>query len=435
MLKYQSYVIVACLLCLGLSSCGKADKPIALTLVFSSHLLGELEPCGCTMEGDFGGIRRQATAIEQLRQRDSHLILISGGALLDTTSVTAKIKNEYILKGFQQLKYDAIALQPRDTAFGLSLLQSVPLPWLANKSWNAQIRAERQKKLPEVSVVFYSAMNLAKAVHQPGNQTPLHEFDGKALAKQIQQRHQQHFLTVLMTDQEPTVLAQWLDLKNVDVLLIPNTNSDQYRKAEVLAHTLVIRPGKQGKQLGVLHLQWSAQQHRLLSYQQKIISLSTKVANAASMQTWYQHYNQAAKQLYQQRAQANAKWVQHPIYAGAETCGTCHLKAMTVWQSSQHSHALNALKAVNKQFDPECVGCHVVGYGQAGGFVDELLTPQLSHIQCESCHGPGLAHVQSPALQKMANLKLQAQPICLQCHNEKHSPVFDFKTYWPRIAH
>ena len=41
-----------------------------LSLIYSGNLDGELEPCGCTAEGDFGGIRRRATALATLRKHD-----------------------------------------------------------------------------------------------------------------------------------------------------------------------------------------------------------------------------------------------------------------------------------------------------------------------------------------------------------------------------
>ena len=416
--------LIFCLLPLSLllGGCVKKNEPVALMMVVSGNLLGELEPCGCTLEGDFGGIKRQASVIEQLRKQDPNLLLVSTGALLDTEAVSANIKNQYILTGFQQLNYDAIALQNRDQSFGLSSLRTTALPWLAKNVLADFVATERKKTIKEISVSVFSAM-------QAESQT---ESLPAALIKKIQQRHQQGVLTILITDQQPEHLKQTLDFKNLDILIMPN-NDTKFSEPQIFGRTLVVRPGNQGQKLGVLHLM--VKQGHIINYRQTIQALGKTIPDAPSLKTWYSQYNQALKIFYQARAKISAELMQKPAYVGAETCGTCHSKALEKWHSSLHSQALLALKRVNKQFDPECVSCHVVGYGQAGGFVDEFLTPQFANVQCESCHGSGVEHVKAPALNKMADLKRRHPPVCVACHNEKHSPVFNFDQYWPRVAH
>ena len=53
---------------------------------------------------------------------------------------------------------------------------------------------------------------------------------------------------------------------------------------------------------------------------------------------------------------------------------------------SRHSHAYETLNRVNKAFDPECLSCHVTGWGENGGFISEVDTPKLKNVQCEVCH-------------------------------------------------
>ena len=54
-----------------------------MTIIYSSNLDGELEPCGCTLEGDLGGIKRRATLVDELRKTSPELFLISSGGYID----------------------------------------------------------------------------------------------------------------------------------------------------------------------------------------------------------------------------------------------------------------------------------------------------------------------------------------------------------------
>ena len=118
-------------------------------------------------------------------------------------------------------------------------------------------------------------------------------------------------------------------------------------------------------------------------------------------------------------------------YAGEATCANCHQKEHQVWETSRHAHAMATLEKKNQQFDNECIGCHVVGY-QKGGFQSLYTTPQLANVQCEECHGPGLAHSGNPT----KGYGFVATPVgCMRCHKEPNDPDFKFAIYWPKIKH
>jgi hypothetical protein len=89
-----------------------------------------------------------------------------------------------------------------------------------------------------------------------------------------------------------------------------------------------------------------------------------------------------------------------PKYVGSKRCQDCHPSAFQVWEKSPHSHAYETLvKAKDpslRQFDPECVACHVVGFGKTGGFTGPDDTSRLKNVGCESCHGPCSEHVKAP---------------------------------------
>jgi hypothetical protein len=118
---------------------------------------------------------------------------------------------------------------------------------------------------------------------------------------------------------------------------------------------------------------------------------------------------------------------------------------MQAWQQSKHSHAWQTL--VDAENDPkrygwpvtkypDCVGCHVVGYGQQTGFVSAEKTPHLQDVGCERCHGPGLDHVQSGGQKAMGILGgLTPSVMCTQCHDYEQSPDFVYGDRWKVIEH
>jgi hypothetical protein len=141
-------------------------------------------------------------------------------------------------------------------------------------------------------------------------------------------------------------------------------------------------------------------------------------------------------------------------YAGSEACKKCHPAAFAIWKETPHSKAYKTLvkaeKPANRQYDPECIICHTVGFGIVSGFVTELKTPTLKDVGCESCHGPASAHVANPhnaEWQKRINpwrhlpankREDSMDQMCQKCHdidNDVNWSPNGFKKKWPKIAH
>jgi peroxiredoxin len=117
-------------------------------------------------------------------------------------------------------------------------------------------------------------------------------------------------------------------------------------------------------------------------------------------------------------------------YSGNEACGVCHESQHATWQITQHAAAYDTLVKHASDGDPECVGCHVVGFGEPGGFDLTDRPPELEDVGCESCHGRGGPHLSPQFVQKG-----DYGPACLQCHDQKHSLGFEYATFLPRVSH
>ncbi|NNL67563.1 MAG: redoxin domain-containing protein [Myxococcales bacterium] len=116
-------------------------------------------------------------------------------------------------------------------------------------------------------------------------------------------------------------------------------------------------------------------------------------------------------------------------YSGNQFCGVCHQDEATTWQFTKHAYAFDTLVKHGEARNPECVSCHVVGFGQDGGFDLEKPSRHLEAVGCETCHGRGGPHL-SPEFAK------DGYPsTCVTCHDEKHSLGFDYATFHPKISH
>jgi hypothetical protein len=124
-------------------------------------------------------------------------------------------------------------------------------------------------------------------------------------------------------------------------------------------------------------------------------------------------------------------------YVGTEACLSCHRSAGKIWQQSDHSRAFAALDAKKADADPNCLGCHTVGFGSASGYQRQLEGSRLASVGCESCHGPGSLHVDQRAAGTAVTFRFRplAAGDCKQCHHGEFSPPFDWDACWMKIKH
>lgn len=117
-------------------------------------------------------------------------------------------------------------------------------------------------------------------------------------------------------------------------------------------------------------------------------------------------------------------------YSGSDACAVCHEQETETWLLTRHAHAFDTLVKHAADADPECVGCHVVGFGQTGGYTISPRTPDFENVGCESCHGRGGPHL-SPGFVTAGNY----EPVCLGCHDQEHSLGFQFASFLPKVSH
>ncbi len=407
------------------------------TLVYTGNLNGELEPCGCTLEGDLGGIKRHASMIDQLRKNNPELLFVSTGGLLIAEMPSDRIRSDYILRGMKLLDYDVIGVQARDLAFGAEFLTRHKLPFiLSNQTYPSSFAYSKTLQRRSQSFSFFQHSVLPAPSSMEAT-----DVDKTATLKQLSaklaQKKQSASITIVTTTLRLSEAKKILPLNNIDLLIIPS-RQDTFIEPVQMGNTLLLQPGARGMHFGQLQfeVEKNGPGRRIIHWQHKVIPLPQTVADSPRTEAWYASYNAELKTDYEKQVALRAQLEQGKSpYASAETCRSCHQPEYQNWKATQHAQAYEDLEAVGKVFDPNCIGCHSVGFDQPGGFLNAELTPHLTSVQCESCHGPAQAHVDHAGKTPTGNQKWNIKKMCEQCHVGSHSPSFDTDSYWPKIVH
>jgi predicted CXXCH cytochrome family protein len=122
------------------------------------------------------------------------------------------------------------------------------------------------------------------------------------------------------------------------------------------------------------------------------------------------------------------------------TCGNCHVGVQAEWIQTKHADAWGDLQS-SGHATAACNSCHSVT--QLGNFVGrpagyEVVQDVAYHdVQCESCHGPGLSHVENPDIEAnhpLASIHVDTGVVssCSGCHTGVHTP---FVEQWKESAH
>ncbi len=150
----------------------------------------------------------------------------------------------------------------------------------------------------------------------------------------------------------------------------------------------------------------------------------------AQMLAYYKQVNDANKLEFADRKPRPAPKGE-PGYVGIDICTSCHEEPRKVWDKTAHAHAYATLSTQFKEFNLDCVSCHVTGYDRPGGST-VTHTEDLQNVQCEVCHGPGSLHSAKPKAVKVPVVK-PGTDMCLSCHHPPHVHTFDAKTKMAEI--
>lgn len=454
------------------------DKP-ALAIVLSGEQNGYLEPCGCAgLENQKGGLSRRWTMLAERRQAGWEVLPLDVGGLVRRYGPQAEIQYQVSANVLKAMGYAAVGYGPADLRLpGPALVQAIGDD-LGDKSlfvaanvgvfgfdggFVARYRVVERGGL-RVGITSVVGETYQQEVNNGDVQMRPAAAALEELLPELIEKSDLRVLLAHATPEESRALAA--KFPDFDVVVTAGGADEPPQEPAEIEGTSarLIEVGHKGMYCVVVGVYPEADPP--LRYQR--VPLDSRFADAPQV-----HEQMAA---YQDQLRL-AGWdglgirtAQHPRatkpgdpagqFVGAERCGTCHKQAFAKWKETKHAHATETLTKLSppRQFDPECISCHSVGwhpkeyYPYDSGYVSLETTPALTGNACENCHGPGRGHSEAEEArprrlaerdrmrQAMRLTKATAkESVCEKCHDLDNSPEFHkdgaFDRYWAKVEH
>lgn len=475
-----------------------------VVLVISGQQYGYLLPCGCS-DPQIGGLERRYKLVQMIKAAGWPVVPMDLGDVPQTTGPVGLpnqqgvIKYVYAMKAMEKIGYIGVGLGRHEAGFGLlNLLSEYSLnnekppvlisnlidadknlpgmtkPWFyADTTTGVRVgvtnvigpREANEMRALDPSVRFgvtpETLDNILGQMKKGGvnlpvlmYQGPLGEAAKPSEARACAAAYPQFPIVVCLSEHEEP------DLRPTVVPTKAGGNS------------LLIQAGKKGKYVVAVGA-WKTETGFDFKYERiemtpdfkeaddkradnPIVQLMEQYTAELKAKDYLGKYGQRKHPLQVLDAVKNLRNPGEPQYIGSEACKKCHEDAYDIWKKSGHSHAydtlVNAKNPGNRQFDPECIVCHTIGFGYQTGFVDAVKTPKFKDVGCESCHGPASLHARNPndvEWQKRVNpwrhmpvprdqQLLAIDLMCQKCHdqeNDVHWTGGGFKRKWPKVEH
>jgi len=395
------------------------------------------------------------------------LLLCSAGDFYGTADEFNEPKSRFVARMMGYLKYDAIGVGEMDLNYGLAVLQedvaTYGLPvTCANLIAKGELEPDAgsvQKRLgtvfPPYLVVERDGVRFGfvglispetkarqrRADGQPSRVEGINyiiEDPREAAEAVIPLARKACDVLILLAHMDRTELDKLLpDFPQVSIAVIghePRTTA--IGVPEQVGEAMLVKATSQGQNIG--RLQFSVgDDGRITDVHNTIAFLNDKYPDdpdVVAMLDEFDVENRKIQKVLFAKSQLRASKGQKESsrYLGVGACQTCHAEAFEVYSKTAHAHAFQTLAAQFVHRDTNCVGCHVTGWKDRGGFDGRQhrgAGVDLIDVQCEACHGPGSEH------RRDGSYARAAVESCVRCHTKNDDPDFDFDTDWPKIAH
>ena len=436
-----------------------------VALVITGQQNGYLEPCGCAgLDRMKGGLSRRYSFIKGLRDKGWPVIALDVGGMCNSFGKQAELKFHTTASAMRAMGYDAIALGKAELGFPAADLLSeiVNADGTPGMFVSANVSVfERNagmpltyKILPVNGLKFGVTSVLCKSA-QSSNQNDeiLLSQTKESLNRVMPILKQKSDIRILLshgTVDEAINIAK--DYPDFQVIVTAGGNPEPPSKPVILpSGQYIITVGEKGMCSIVLGFF----EKGVLKYQR--VPHDSRFEQSDAVRQMMQSYQDQLKELWldglgvrpvPQTDQTRGANV------GPKKCQTCHEYQYDVWKKSKHAHAFKSLEDAKpaRDFDPECVCCHVVGWHRhlyfpyQKGYIKPGQDDHLKNVSCEACHGPGEAHIAAESSSNVENqnaqrakmhidLKYAKEKMCGDCHDLDNSPNFDPDKYWDLIKH
>jgi hypothetical protein len=458
-----------------------AASPRHVTLVYAADLSGWLEPCGCSAH-QRGGLARAAAAIAGIRAENPDTFFVAGGDLLFEGPLDPERERQDLARArtvaaaLRAMGLAATFPGERDLAAGEAFARKTGIPFTRSKRIGPVgfgVLGSVPKAPLRVAVVHEGGsraavekaaearsqgIDLVLAAHREGlldddaNRVVL---DSAVPVVQVQGRGQSlaRIDVYLQGDRSkgflllpgPSQRAEELDL-----LADRRAEYARRRAAADASGNASLATALGGKiaelterETAIRATPLPAPPQDRPSIQVTFVPLSDDLPeDRAVRQMITRHYGEVARM---NLAAAKARGRPCPDVAtaipsfigvdevpagGARDCRNCHPAAFASWEKTPHARAYGTLEKGGRQFDLDCVSCHVTGWKGPGGPCDVASTDGRRGVQCEACHGPASLHAIDPPGHIARD---PAAHTCASCHTPEHSTGFEPVSFRKRI--
>ena len=412
-----------------------------LTIIYTGPTDGILQDCGCN-ELAVGGVAPPGAIIKQLKSKYPDAIVVDVGDMLPPREgLQTELKAKYALKIYSLLDYDAVNLGDGDFGYGPAYVAEF------RGRYGVDVFSSVLKDPEEYGLKPYVILErdditvgLVGTFH-----ADLYDGPGELRTEDVSDPK----------DAAKTVLKDLGEKTDVRILIAHAGTPNQCRvfaeKLKGLADVVVAGGGyglahggldadgthvafspRRGRYVGLLIIGLD-EESEVISVTDKLIPITLGAPRDDAVLEYMEEYYVNLRKLVNEEsllASPEAPTPEGFDYGGSSGCAACHAEPYEQWSNTGHARALETLEEIGRWFDPECVACHVTGYGYVGGFASAEETPDRTGVGCESCHGPGAGHPGGATA-----FSPVAEERCLKCHTEQNSPDFVYEEYAEVVKH
>jgi len=413
----------------------KSDDNNDFILIVTGADDGVLEPCGCA-GGQLGGLTRRATIVRSSFSKDEPRLILSTGGVAGGSDLLHQIRFKIALLCQNEMGYHAMGLGPEELALGLPflseakeasssnfILTNVSYPGVSDLPFNKFMTTNVSGI--NIRVLSIIPESLKSEIPKNAVFTP----PKKAIELAIAESGDAELTVILMRGVRSDAKAVDQYSKAQKLIFYSSSHSEPEIYDFGMQEGLIryLSPGGRGRFLLKSSVKKMDDDNFEFVPSREAIELRIPESDHILLyMSWYKQWV-IEERVLETMVEIKPKPRGAP-YIGDETCILCHKKAYKTWSESKHAHAYETLVKDDREFDPECISCHTTGFGYKSGYSNEIDTPWLLDVGCESCHGPCREHASSAG-----RISTPIKPDCIKCHNLDNSPEFDRDEYWKKI--
>ena len=371
------------------------------------------------------------------------VLVLDNGDVNDGYGRQPELKYETAMKAMSAMGYDAINVGEQDALLGSDYLRYVAdfakVPLLsANIVGQDGKPAFRPYMLKKISAAGTTISAAVIGIISPSFRDEIAltnpEWDIEdhmsVLDRMLPKLRNEADIVILlahMNEDEAAVVAK--RFPDIDLIVASHCGDDPFISPLYKNDVPIVFAGKGGTILGVAQFDAAKDGARFSAYSAE--KLDDTLCDSRRIRALLDDYQQMLKAEGLLETYPRIKYGR-ATFTGNESCVRCHSLPTYRYQDDKHAHAFDVITKSKQEYDPECVQCHTVGFGYKSGFISIDETPDLIHVGCEDCHGPGSKHIENPLEETYSKVEPKT---CESCHTLDNSPNFVYEEYLAKINH